>query len=423
METIMGLDFGTTNSALALLENGSVRVVNINNMISGERTLRSVLFMNKKREECVGQRAVDRYLRSNGRLCRFLQSLKTFLPDSAFTGTTIYGKRFEIEDLIAIILKEIKYLGEQHTGYNIDRVVLGRPAQFSKETTGDQLAETRLRSAAKKAGFGQISFEFEPIAATLAYIQRMDSATEETVLMGDFGGGTSDFTVMRIRSGMPLTQEEKCKRILSMGGVYIGGDLFDSRIMWEKGTPHFGRHISTKDMSGQSLSMPQWIMYTLCEWHTIPFLREQSTADAIREMKRTTNTPKFVENLEYLIRENKGFSVFQAIERAKTDLSTMTDTVISYHDNCIHIEEPISRVEFEAYIAKDLESISTCVSKTLADASIKTEQIDRVLLTGGSSFVPSVRRIFSEAFGEEKIINLDAFTSVAHGLAISGTFH
>ena len=141
----------------------------------------------------------------------------------------------------------------------------------------------------------------------------MGTGYEETVLMGDFGGGTSDFTVMRIQTDMPATQEEKRKRILSMGGVYIGGDTFDARIMWEKITPHFGRELTSRDMKGSSLPMPLWIMYTLCEWHMIPFLREQKTLDIIREIKRTTDTPKLVENLEYLVHENKGFAVFQAI--------------------------------------------------------------------------------------------------------------
>ncbi|HIG96499.1 TPA: Hsp70 family protein [Candidatus Woesearchaeota archaeon] len=423
MGTIMGIDFGTTNSALALNNKGSVRVANINNLTSDERTLRSVLLMNKKRGAEVGQKAVDQYIRSEGKGCRFLQSLKAFLPDSGFTGTTIFGKSFEIEDLVAFILTEVKRIGEQKAGHSIDRAVLGRPVFFSEDTAKDRLAESRLRIAAIRAGISDISFEYEPIAATLAYLGRMDTNTEETVLMGDFGGGTSDFTVMRLRSDMPTTQEEKRKRILSMGGVYIGGDTFDSRIMWEKLTPYFGRDLTSRDMKGSSLPMPLWIMHTLCEWHMIPFLRDQKTLEMIREIKRTTDDPRLIENLEHLVHENKGFSVFQAIEKAKTKLSTEMSAVISYSDRHIHLEEPICRTEFESFIAKDLNTISDCVVKTLSDAHISTEGIDKVLLTGGSSFVPAVRHIFTKMFGEHKLVHLDAFTSVAHGLALSASFH
>ncbi len=418
MATIMGLDFGTTNSALALYENSKVRVVNINNEMSDENTLRSVLLMNKNKESLIGQCAVSQYVKTGGKGCRFLQSLKTFLPDIGFTGTTIFGKRFDIDDLIALILKEIKRIGEQSAGRSVNQVVLGRPVFFSKDPAHDQLAENRLKSAAIKAGFTDICFEYEPIAATLAYIEKMVDK-EEIVLMGDFGGGTSDFTIMRLKSDMLTTNEEKRKRILSMGGVYVGGDTFDSRIMWEKGTPHFGRHLTSQDIKGTALPVPLWIMYTLCEWHMIPFLRDQKTLEIIREIKRTTDTPKLIENLEYLVHENKGFSFFQAIEEAKTKLSTLEKTTINYCDKHIHIEEPITRSEFETFIAKDIDAISKCVVGTLNEASITKSEIDKVLLTGGSSFVPAVQRVFKEMFGEQKIIHLDAFTSVAHGLALS----
>jgi hypothetical chaperone protein len=359
---------------------------------------------------------------TDGKACRFLQSLKAFLPDKNFTGTTIFGKRYEIDDLIAIILAEIKSLGEHGAGCSIDEAVFGRPVFFSRDPSSDRIAENRLRSAATKAGFASVSFEYEPIAATLAYLSQMRSDKEEIVLMGDFGGGTSDFTVMRLNHSMLATQEEKLKRILAMNGVYIGGDTFDSRIMWEKGTPHFGRHVTSQDMKGLALSTPLWIMHTLCEWHMIPFLRENKTMEIIREIKRTTDTPKLVENLEHLIRENRGFSFFQAIERAKTRLSVDTVAAISYRDKFIQVEDPISRAEFESFIANDLGEISTCVDKLISDAGLTKERIDKVLLTGGSSFVPAVREIFSNSFGEDKIVNLDAFTSVAHGLAISASF-
>ncbi len=416
---IAGLDFGTTNSAFAICEDGSVRVVNINNTGSGERTLRSVVYVDNRREMSIGQKAIDMYTGTGGRSCRFLQSLKTFLADKDFTGTAIFGRRYSIEELISCILKEIKRVGDEHAGRSINEVILGRPVKFSDDPNKDKLAEERLLSAALKAGFKTVGFEFEPIAATLAYLERMKEGQEETVLMGDFGGGTSDFTVMRLHPKMRLTADEKRERILSVGGVYVGGDTFDSRIMYDKLTPYFGRDLVTRDMSGKPLRMPAWIMYSLCERHTIPFLRDNKTLEIIREIQRTTDTPGLVENLYHVIHENRGFSIFQAIEKAKTQLSSASTAVICYQDSHLNIETRITREEFESCIADDLQRITRCVQSTLERAAVGHDGIDRVLLTGGSSFVPAVRRIFSAMFGEDKLVNLDAFTSVAHGLAVS----
>ncbi len=418
MSTI-GLDFGTTNSALAVMEGETVRVVNIDNMDPGKSTMRSVLFFEKNKNPLAGQLAIHHYVQSRARDGRFLQSLKAFLAEPSFTGTSIFGKRLDIEDLVALILREIKTTAENNLGYQVNQVVMGRPVYFSDDPQNDKLAENRLKTAAQRAGFKSVIFEFEPIAATLAFLKQMGTTTEQTVLMGDFGGGTSDFTVMQLRADMLHTQEEKRKRVLAMGGVYIGGDTFDSRIMREKLTPHFGSKVL---WTGQSLPMPLWIMHTLCEWHMIPFLKDQKTLELLRQMKRATGTPRPVENLEYLIMENRGFHIFQAIEKAKTELSVRQEARIVYNDKKLQIDEPISRSEFGNFIAGDMEKISSCVKQTLSAAAVRAEEVDKVLLTGGSSFVPAVRQFFADTFGENKIVNLDAFTSVAHGLALSASF-
>lgn len=416
----MGLDFGTTNSAIALFQDDVVKVVNISNRETIERTLPSVLFFTEDRETYVGQQAIDEYVNYGGGYGRFLQSLKAYLPQATFTETRIFGKRYELEDLIAFILSEIKSLGERNVGSPIDTVTLGRPVVFSEDAEKDSLAERRLREAATRAGFKDILFEFEPIAATLAYAEQMPSKAEEIVLMGDFGGGTSDFNVMRLTQG-PLSQAEKKERVMAVGGVYIGGDTFDARVMWEKISPHFGRGANYRGMSGQILPVPIHLSRAICEWHRISFLRDPRTLQSIKEIKLTTDNPRAIENLETLILQNKGFMIFQAIERAKKELSTEMESRIHYRDSSLEIDEVVTRAEFEQFLAEDLASISRCVADTLLKAGIEAEKVDRVLLTGGSSFVPCVRRLFENTFGKEKIVYLDAFTSVAHGLARSAS--
>ncbi len=417
----IGLDFGTTNSALALAEEGKVRVANISNRKATEKTLPSVLFLDEDRDVFVGQQAIEQYIAYGGGYGRFLQSLKAFLPQATFTDTRIFGKRYELEDLIALILREIKSLGEAEAGERISAVTLGRPVVFSEEPEKDALAQHRLHEAARRAGFEDISFEFEPVAATLAYAEQMQGDKEEVVLMGDFGGGTSDFNVMRLAKGA-FSLEEKKKRVLSVGGVYIGGDTFNSRIMWQKVSAHFGRNATYRSMSGQQLDVPLNLQRAVCEWHRLAFLREPGTLQTLKEIRLTTDNPRAIDNLENLIVRNKGFMIFQAIERAKRELSTTQESRIHYEDSSLQIDERITRAEFEESISKDLDAISACVADTMARAKVDAKQIDRVLLTGGSSFVPGVRGVFERMFGAEKMIYLDAFTSVAHGLARSASF-
>jgi hypothetical chaperone protein len=416
----MGLDFGTTNSALALLEGKGARVVNISNGGYGEKTLRSVLFFDEYLRVTVGQQAIDRYAQFDGADGRLMQSLKSLLSDPEFKETNIFGKFYDLEALVSLIIGEIKIIGEKVAGGRVDKVVLGRPVFFSEDAEKDKLAQERLHLAALGAGFRDVNFELEPIAATLAYSSQMKGG-EQIVLMGDFGGGTSDFTVVRLRPNATSSQAER--EVLSVGGIYVGGDTFDSRIMWEKITSYFGREVTYISAMGDTLQMPAYIVRSICKWHIIPFLREQRTLQSLHEIRKTADKPRLVKNLEDLILENKGFKIFQAIERAKKELSSNQQTKIMYEDRNLRIDEVLRAAEFEAFISQDLTALEQCVVKVVADAGLTSSDISNVLLTGGSSFVPAVRRIFERTFGDSKIVYLDAFTSVAHGLALSALYH
>jgi hypothetical chaperone protein len=419
MEPIAGLDFGTTNSALAVLESGKSRSINISNYDTNERTLRSALFIDDEHEVFVGQEAIREYADAGGYHGRFMQSLKTFLPSQSFSETRAYGRRYTIESLVALILREVKRIGEETIEQPIDAVVLGRPVFFSEKEENDKLAQKRLEAAAKQAGFKSIIFELEPIAATLAYLEQLPSGTEQTILMGDFGGGTSDFTIMNLCAGAELTPEQKRDRVLAVDGVYIGGDTFDGRLMWEKVTPYFGRHLKYKSMTKQTLDMPSSITRTLCEWHKLPFMRTREMLQNLTEIRQTADHPELIDKLKHLIWENKGFALSQAIEKAKKELSSEGTATIRYHDRQVEINQAVTRVEFEMMIAKDVTEINNCVTRTLQTAGLNSDGIDKVLLTGGSSYIPAIRNVFESIFGKEKVVVLDAFTSVAQGLALS----
>ena len=419
MQTVAGIDFGTTNSSLGVLEDGKSRAVNICNFGSDEKTLRSALFIDEEHEIFVGQQAIKEYVDSGGYYGRFMQSLKAFLPSQSLSEARVYGRRYTIEHLVSLLLSEIKRLGEESTNQPLDDVVLGRPVFFSENEENDRLAQKRLEDAARRSGFKSIQFELEPVAATLAYLESLPKGTEQTILMSDFGGGTSDFTVMNLRAGADLSFEQKRERVLAIDGVYIGGDTFDGRLMWEKITPNFGRYVKYKSMTGQTLDMPSNIVRTLCEWHKLPFARTRETQRNLREIRMTADHPEQIENLEYIIWENKGFAIFQAIEQAKKSLSSELESTIQFRDRQLNISEHVTRSEFEEMLSEDIGAITACVKRCLQTAKLNADGIDKVLLTGGSSYIPAIRDIFETGFGSEKVIVLDAFTSVAQGLALS----
>lgn len=423
-----GLDFGTTNSALSININGEVKLLDIDKFNLAGKTLRSILFFNKDGQPFVGQEAINQYI-EHGATGRIMQSIKTFLPHRSFTHTDVFGKKYELEDLIAVILKHIKKAGEEEIGFVVDSVVMGRPAVFSEDEEDDTLAQIRLENAARKAGFKYIYFQFEPIAAALTFESSLKKGEEKKVFVGDFGGGTSDFTVIKARGGAQKTTDRK-KDVLSMGGVYIGGDAFDSRIMWDKVAKYFGKNAKHKSMSGQWLDMPLSVMRTLCKWHLIPDLREKEYRQIINDIKVTVDDKKVIQNLEDLIDGNYGLMLFQAIEQAKCELSLYDKSQINYERNetdpakkseaGLRIKEDITRSEFESVISRDVEKIEACVDSTLKAAKLREQDIDFVFLTGGTSYIPRVRKIFTDKFGREKIKEKDAFTSVAYGLGLSG---
>jgi len=417
MQTVFGVDFGTTNSALSIYRNNSVEMVNIDEL-NGNGLMRSVLYFNEDNEIFTGQEAINSYV-SEGAAGRFMQSIKNFLPNRNFESTEVFGKKYGIDDLVAIILRRIKAKGEALVGHPVESVVLGRPVVFSEDAEKDLLAQQRLEKAARKAGFRQIFFQFEPVAAALSYEESLAAGEEKIVLIGDFGGGTSDFTVIRVQGGA-FARSDRRSDVLSLGGVYTAGDKFDSQIMWEKIAKYFGRGVKYKGMGKDELfDIPHSIIYTLCQWHRIPLLRARKTREQIRLIKNAAVDRKPVENLEHLINDNYGFFLFQSIEKAKCELSECERAQVSFRERDLAIAEEISKEEFEAINAEHAAQISGCIDEVIGQSGLSRDRIDTVFLTGGTSRIPFIRRLFEERFGAEKLENRNAFTSVVHGLGAS----
>lgn len=421
MPTIFGLDFGTTNSVLAINTDDKCRVIDLDKDAPNKKTLRSVLYFNEDKDIFIGQQAIDEYVK-NGAHGRFMQSIKSFLPSSVFDRAMVYGKSYEIDDLIAIVIKGIKKIGEESAGHSVDSVVVGRPSVFSENQQNDRLAEERLRSALVKSGFKNIYFQYEPIAAALSHESTLENGQEKIILVGDFGGGTSDFTVIKLRGGDQAKKKQDRKDdVLSVGGVYIGGDTFDSRVMWDKLAKYFGKDVQYKAMSGGALGFPAWIVYRFCRWHLIQQLNDRKTREFLKQLKRIADDPKAIVNLENLIDDNYGFMLFQAIEKAKCELSNLNSTTIDFKERDLLIKEAITRPEFDQIIREDRDKIEECINETLKQSGVGINGIDFVLLTGGSSKIPCIKNIFIDRFGNDKIVQADEFSSVAYGLAVNGS--
>lgn len=418
MQTVFGIDFGTTNSALSIFQNGNVELVDIDGLKGEGSLMRSVLYFNEEQEIFAGREAIDNYV-SDVAAGRFMQSIKTFLPNRNFEGTEVFGKKYGIDDLVAIILRKIKVKGEARVGRPVESVVLGRPVLFSEDPEKDALAQSRLEKAARKAGFKNIHCQFEPVAAALSFEDSLSAGAEKLVFIGDFGGGTSDFTVMRVKGGA-FGRSDRRSDVLSIGGVYTAGDKFDSQIMWEKIAKYFGRGVKYKGMGKDELfDIPHSIIHTLCQWHRVPLLRARKTREQIRLIKNAATDRKPLENLEHLISDNYGFFLFQCIERAKCELSQLEQTKVSFSERDLCIAEEITQQEFESMNRENVAQIAGCIDEVMTKSGVRCNQIDTVFLTGGTSRIPFIRDLFEERFGGEKLENKDAFTSVVQGLGAS----
>lgn len=402
-----GFDFGTSNSAVAL---PSGEVLRIDPSAPEPRLFRSVLFFPEDTAELLaGHQAIERYQEDNAG--RFIQSMKTWLPSTTFTRTQLRTKVLSLEDLIALFLKEVRAEAAKTMGAAFDEVVMGRPARFSADDGADAFAEERLRKAATIAGFSSVRFVIEPIAAALSYEATLSK--DEVVLVADFGAGTSDLTVMRLgpsHRGNP----ERRGDVIASSGVYVGGDRFDAAIMKHKLLHLFG-HGSTYIADRKRMPMPTYVSYRLLSRTEMSLIREKKTRELIDLMLRSSDNKPAIEALEDLVMCNLGFRLYRAIEKAKVELSSSQKARIDFEEARIVIHEVVTRDEFEAASAHLIDELEVCTDGLLRRLPDDLH-IDSVFLTGGSSYVPSVRALFARKFGAERLRTADAFTSVVEGL-------
>jgi hypothetical chaperone protein len=427
----LGIDFGTTNSSIAFARgNGTVELVSFPAAAAATESFRSVLYLEQHKHSgrtqikgFTGPQAIEHYLHAEHK-GRLIQSLKSYLTSRTLTGTEVFGRRYTIEDLISRILTDLRLTAERQFGHPVRQATVGRPVRFvgSDSVEDDDFAVQRLRQAFVHAGFDSVEFEMEPIAAAYAYESTLDH--DELILIGDFGGGTSDFSLLHVGPGV-RARGRTPKDLLGNSGLGLAGDSFDARIVRKLVSPALGSdsfersYAHAPDRPASIIpAAPAWIYANLERWHYLSFLKTRNVAEILKSARARAQEPEKIEALINLIEEDLGYQLHQAVQRLKVDLSNHESAEFRFRDGSMDLVATVDRAEFEGWIAEDLQSIERCVDTLLATSNISAQEVDRVFLTGGTSFVPAVRRIFEARFTSSRVRTGNEFTSVARGLAL-----
>ena len=402
----IGIDFGTSNSLASMVKNNKIEFVKYPDGNISNPTI--LYFPEKSKHHFIGNNGVHHFLTNleeHGIGGRLMLSIKSLLPDAKFEQTLVSGHGNQtVEMLVAKFLIALKKMAETQFSEIFEGVVLGRPVKFN------EIAVERLEKAAKLAGFKEVIFWLEPVAAALAY--ETTATKDELVCVVDIGGGTSDICVIETspkRSDSP----DRLNDIKAVNGVYKAGDELSTQIMMHKLAPKFGAGSTFKSL-GKEMPFPTHIIGKLSKWHRINLLHDPRDQAIISSILPFSDSPENIERLLNLIKHYYGFELFQAIDTAKKHLSTHEQTVINFSQ--LNLLEQITTAEFEKMINGVAREIEKAISDCLAMAGTNPKNIDRVILTGGSSQVPLINRLVIEIFGAEKILRPDFFSSVATGL-------
>jgi hypothetical chaperone protein len=427
----IGLDFGTTNSSLARLIGshapgapalGEVELAHFRLGDAITESFRSLLYLERLKEtgrttikSWAGPEGIERYLNADDK-GRLIQSLKSFLASRSLQTTEIFGRRFQLEELIAKVLRDIRSSAEKQFGAPIRAAVVGKPVRFvgSESQEEDDYAVGRLSIALHKAGFEQVSFEYEPVAAAYYYESSLDH--DELIVIGDFGGGTSDFSLLRVGPSQRKSGNGP-RAVLGNEGLPLAGDAFDAKIIRHLVSPVLGAGTELNS-NGKLLPVPNWVYFKLERWHHLSFLKSRETMNMLKSVVKQGLEGDKIASLVYLVEHELGYHLHRAVQKVKIGLSHHENEVFRFSDGDVELEANVTRAEFEFWIAEELAGVEAKVNALLTNTGVDAKDVDRVFLTGGSSFVPAVRRIFESRFGAGKIRTGDEFTSVARGLAL-----
>jgi hypothetical chaperone protein len=414
MTYAVGVDFGTTNSVIAFAnEQGEVRSVSWPTPRGPTQTFRTALMFWKQGRalsHVAGPQAMERAVAAEEGE-RFIQSFKTHLASAVFSEARLFGQKVTIEEMVAIFLR---HLFEAQGGTQVAEnawLCAGRPVVFAGERPDEELAVRRLSDAYAAAGLSQADFAFEPLGA--AYWHARHLKRDETVLVADFGGGTSDFALLHFSPSSHGLEAEA----LAHGGCGVAGDSFDYRLIDHVISPRLGKGASYRSLE-KLLPLPAYFHASFAQWHQISWLKSAKTLGELRRFAEFSDRGGELEALAELIEMDLGFELYQTVGAVKAALSSAAEARLRFCRGGVAIDAEVSRGEFENWIAPDLAKIEAALDETLALAKCGAKKIDAVFMTGGTSHIPALRRIFEQRFGAEKLHFDNPFQSVAAGLAL-----
>lgn len=404
-----GIDFGTSNSTVGWLRPNRPPLLVLED---GHATLPSVIFFNaEENSTSVGRAALNEYLAGyEGRLMRALKSL---LGSSLMEGKTeVQGRSLPYMELLGQFIVELKRRAETAADRSFDQAVFGRPVFFvDDDVAADRKAEATLEAIARASGFREVCFQYEPIAAAYHYERQIDR--EELVLVADIGGGTTDFSLIRL-SPQRAHSTDRRGDLLANGGVHIGGTNFDRQLSLAGVMPLLGY----RSMLKRGLEMPASHYMNLATWHTINQAYTRRTWTELQELYLDSQVPETMDRLLKLIRERSGHWLAIQVEAAKIALSDGERVTLNLDKLSPNLHHTLTRLEFELASAQLVERIGITLSTLLATAGVSHEKVDTVFFTGGASGVPMVRERIASLLPQARRIEGDLFGSIGAGLAV-----
>lgn len=405
----LGIDFGTSNSTVGWWRPDCEPLIVLED---AKVTLPSVIFFNtEERRPAFGRQALNEYL--EGYEGRLMRSLKSLLGSPLLKSeTTVLGSALPFKDLLGIFIGELKKRAEAAADRPFEQVVLGRPVFFvDDDPEADREAQDTLVAVAHKLGFKDVSFQYEPIAAAFDYEREIQR--EELVLIVDIGGGTSDFSLVRL-SPARRDVADRQGDILATGGVHIGGTDFDKQLSLAGVMPLFGYGIRMKS----DALMPTSVHLNLATWHTINAVYAQKSQLALKNMRYDIVDTTGIDRLFRLIEQRAGHWLAMQVEDSKIELTEALERPIDLGRVEPGLVAPLDRASFEEAVGPLLERIRASVTAMLAQAGVALEQVDTLFFTGGSSGIPALRRCVADLLPNARHVEGNAFGSIGSGLAI-----
>jgi hypothetical chaperone protein len=416
----IGVDFGTTNTVVAIADAaGNVRPVRFSHADVAHEIFRSALCYEdipgnpRHIETSAGPWAIEQFL-ATPHEHRFIQSFKSFAASPLFTSTQIFGKRFTYEDILSGFLTLLRrHAGEALEGIETLPVIAGRPVEFVGAAPDPALAIQRMDASYARAGFPTIRYAYEPVGAAFFFARRLQA--DATILVADFGGGTSDFSLMRFRKTALGVMAEP----LGHSGVGVAGDAFDFRIIDNVVAPRLGKGGSYR-AGAKLLPIPGHQYGQFAQWHQLAMLKSPRVLADLRKLAKDAEDPDAIEDFITVIEMDLGFGLYRAVSEAKTALSAAEQTELVFDMEGVKIRESVARRDFERWIAPELAQIDAALDRVFAVSGLTPADVDQVFMTGGSSFVPALRSLFESRFGAERLATGDQLQSIASGLALIG---